>query len=95
MLTTDELRTVLKQARRDANVCTRFCVVGGTCGKSRYTIHHNGLGSSDTSEQQVYAGWVVDLSEYQLLTWLTAWLVALHDGQPFDLNGRRRARQAF
>ena len=92
MLTTDELRSVIKRARRDADVCTRFCVARGACDESGYTIHHNGLGPSDTSEQRIYAGWVLDLSEYQILPWLTAWLVALHNGQHFDLNGQRRAR---
>ena len=67
MLTTDELRIVLKQARREADICTRFCSVGGTCDEASYTIHHNGLGPSDTGEQWVYANWVLKLPEYQLL----------------------------
>jgi hypothetical protein len=95
MLTTDELRRVIKQARRDADVCTRFCVVRGECVESGYTILHNGLGPSDTGEQRVYAGWVLKLPEYQLAPWLTAWLIATHQGQHFDLNGQRRDRHAF
>ena len=95
MLTTDELRSVIKQARRDAGVCTRFCVVRGECGESGYTIHHNGLGPSDTSERRVYAGWVLDLPKYQLVPWLTAWRIATHQGVHFDLNGQRHDRRAF
>jgi hypothetical protein len=94
MLTASELRTVIKQAQGDAFVCTRFCSVGGRCGESGYTIHHNGLGPSDTGEQLVSAGWVLKLSEYQLLPWLTAWLIATHNGQHFDLNGHRCDRHA-
>jgi len=94
MLTTDELRTVLEHAWRDAAVCTRFCSVGGACDESSYTIHHNGLGPSDTGEHRVTAGWVLKLPEYQLLPWLTAWLIATHNRQPFDLNGRSPARRA-
>ena len=88
MLTTDELRTMLKRAQRDADVCTRFCSVGGTCDEAGYTIHHNGLGPADTGKQRVYAEWALRLPEYQLLPWLTAWLVATHNGRDFDLNGR-------
>jgi hypothetical protein len=94
MLTTDELRIVIEQAQRAANVCTRFCVVGGQCGESTYTIHHNGLGPSDTGEQRVSAGWVLKQPEYQLKLWLTAWLIATHHGQHFDLNSRPLARHA-
>jgi hypothetical protein len=95
MLTTDELRRVIKQARRDADVCTRFCVVRGECEESGYAILHNGLGPSDTGEQRVYAGWVLKLPEYQLVPWLTAWVIATHKGQPFDLNGQRYDPRAF
>jgi hypothetical protein len=95
MLTTDELRNAIEQAQCDADICTRFCAVGGTCGESVYMIHHNGVGSSDTREQRVYAGWVLTLSEDQLRPWLTAWLIATHEGQPFDLNTRLRDRHDF
>jgi hypothetical protein len=95
MLTTDELRSVIKQARREAEVCTRFCVVRGMCGESDYMIHHNGLGPSDTDEQRVSAAWVLKLPEYQLVPWLTSWLIATHRGQHFDLNGQRRDRHVF
>jgi hypothetical protein len=95
MLTTDALRNAIEQAQGDADVCTRFCAVGGTCGESVYRIHHNGVGSSDTREHQVSAGWVLKLSEDQLRPWLTAWLTATHDGQPFDLNTRRRDPRDF
>ena len=95
MLTTDQLRSVIKQARRDADVCTRFCVVGGECGESGYTIHHNGLGPADTGEQRVFDGWVLRLPEHHLAPWLTAWLIATHSGQHFDLNARLHDRDAF
>jgi len=86
MLTSDELSQTVKQAQRDAAVCTRFCVVGGECRGSTYVLHHNGLGSSDTSEQQVYAKEILRLSEPQLILWLTAWFEATHKRQRFDLN---------
>lgn len=94
MLTTDELHTVLEQAWRDAGVCTRLCSVGGTGDESSYTIHHNGLGPSDTGAQRVNAGWVLKLPEYQLLPWLTTWIIATHNRQHFDLNGRSPALRA-
>ena len=94
MLTTSELHALIKQAQYDADLCTRFCSVGGRCGESGYTIHHNGLGPSDTGEQRVSARWVLSLPEYQLLPWLTAWLIATHNTQHFDLNGHRCDRQA-
>jgi hypothetical protein len=94
MLTTDELRRVIKQARDVADVCTRFCVVRGECDESGYTILHNGLGPSDTREQRVYAAWVLKLPEYQLLPWLTAWHIATRNRQHFDLNGRSPALRA-
>jgi len=94
MLTDGELRSVIQQAQHDADLCTRFCSVGGRSGESGYTIHHNGLGLSDTGEQQVSAGWVLKLPEDQLLPWLTAWLIAMHNRQHFDLNGHRCGRHA-
>jgi hypothetical protein len=94
MLTTDELRSVIKQARRDADVCTRFCVARAECGESGYTIYHNGLGPSDTAEQRIYAEWVLELPGYQLGPWLTAWFIATHKGQHFNLNGRLPDRRA-
>jgi hypothetical protein len=94
MLTTDELGIVLEQARRAAGVCTRFCVVGGVCGESGYTVYHNGLGPSDTSEQRIYAAWVLRQPENQLALWLTAWLIATHKGQRFDLNAQPHDRPA-
>ena len=95
MLTTDELRRVIKQARRDADVCTRFCVVRGECDEAGYMILHNGLGPSDTDGQRIYAAWVLGLPGYQLVPWMTAWLIATHRGQHFDLNGQRRDRHVF
>ena len=95
MLTTDALRSVIKQARRDADVCTRVCVVRGECDGSAFTIHHNGLGPSDTSAQRISAGWVLGLPERGLVSWLTAWLLATHRGQRFDLNGPWRYRHVF
>ncbi len=86
MLTSDELSQTVKQAQRDAAVCTRFCVVGGECRGSTYVLHHNGLGSSDTSEQRVYAKAILKLSEPLLHRWLVAWLVMTHNRQHFDLN---------
>jgi hypothetical protein len=94
MLTDGGLRSAIKQAQRDADVCTRLCSVDGRCGESGYTIHHNGLGSSDTGEQRISAGWVLRLPESQLLPWLTAWLIATHNKQHFDLNGHRCDRHA-
>jgi len=92
MLRTDQLHIVIKQAQRDADVCTRFCGVGAKCGESGYTIHHNGLGPSDTGEQRVYARWVLRLPEHHLTLWLAAWLIATHNGQHFDLNASPRDR---
>ena len=89
MLTDGKLRSMIMQAQAEAGVCTRLCSVGGRCGESGYAIHHNGLGSSDTGEQRVSARWVLALPEYQLLPWLTAWLIATHHRQHFDLNGHR------
>jgi hypothetical protein len=95
MLTTDELGIVIEHAQRAAGVCTRFCAVGGTCGESGYRIHHNGSSSSDTSEQQVYEQWALNLPEDWLTLWLTAWLIATHKGRRFDLNARRRDQHVF
>jgi hypothetical protein len=95
MLTTDELGIAIKHAQRAAGVCTRFCAVGGTCGESGYRIHHNGLGSSDTSEQQMFEGWILELPEDLLILWLAAWLRATHKGRRFDLNMRRRDQHVF
>jgi len=87
MLTSGDLSQAVKQAQRDAAVCTRFCVVGGECRESTYVIYHNGLGSSDTSEQRVDAKEMLRLSERQLTLWLIPWLEATHKRQRFDLNG--------
>jgi hypothetical protein len=95
MLTADELNRAIKQARREAAVCTRFCVVGGECGESDYAIYHNGLGSSDTSEQIVSDGAILRLPEESLVDWLVPWLVATHKGRRFDLNVRRRDQHVF
>ncbi len=86
MLTADELRYALVEAQREASVCTRFCAVDGTCGASEYTIWHNGLGSSDSSEQRVYTKPVLKLPLAYLIEWLVAWLVMTHNRQHFNLN---------
>jgi hypothetical protein len=88
MLTSDELNRAILQAQCEAAVCTRFCVVGGERHESTYLLFHNGLGSSDTSEQLVYAGPILKLSELNLVRWLSSWLVATHKRQRFDLNVR-------
>ena len=90
MLTADELHRALKHAGYEAAVCTRFCAVGGACRASGYAIHHNGLGSSDTSEQLVSDEMVLRLPEEALAHWLARWLVATHRRQRFDLNRRGR-----
>ena len=86
MLTSDELRYALAEAQREAGVCTRFCAVGGACGAFEYTIWHNGLGSSDSSEQRVYAKPVLKLPLDYLIECLVAWLVMTHNRRHFNLN---------
>jgi len=86
MLTTNELRYALAEAQREAGVCTRFCAVDGACGASEYTVWHNGLGSSDSNEQRVYAKPVLKLPLDYLIEWLVAWLVMTHHRQHFNLN---------
>ena len=95
MLTADELTRAIKQAQREAAVCTRFCVVGGERRKSGYALYHNGLGSSDTSEQIVSDEVVLRLPEEGLPPWLVPWLVATHKRQRFDLNRRGRDHPAL
>jgi hypothetical protein len=86
MLTSDELNRAIMQAQRQATVCRWFCVVGGECRRSGYMLYHNGLGSSDTSEQIVADAGVLRLAEQHLSRWLVPWLVATHKRQRFDLN---------
>ena len=86
MLMSGELNRAIEHAQRMATVCTRLCVVGGECRTSGYAIYHNGLGSSDTSEQLVADKGVLRLSESELSLWLVPWLVATHKRQRFDLN---------
>jgi len=86
MLMSDELNRAIEQAQLTAAVCTRWCAVGGECRRSGYLIYHNGLGSSDTSEQLVADKGVLRLSEWELSRWLIPWLVATHKRQRFDLN---------
>ena len=88
MLTADELNRAIKQAGYEAAVCTRFCSVGGECRASGYAIYHNGLGSSDTSEQLVSDRTALRLPEEALAHWLAHWLIATHRRQRFDLNRR-------
>ena len=95
MLTADELNRAIKQAQQKAAVCTRLCIVGGECRKSGYVIYHNGLGSSDTSEQLVFDGAVLGLPEEALVRWLVPWLVATHKRQRFDLNRGGRDHPAL
>jgi hypothetical protein len=95
MLTADELNRAIKRAQREAAVCTRFCVVGGECRRSGYAIFHNGLGSSDTSEQIVSHEAVLRLPEEHLASWLVPWLVATHKRERFDLNRRGRDHPAL
>jgi hypothetical protein len=95
MLTPDELNRAIKQAQHEAAVCTRFCGVGGKHNESGYAIYHNGLGSSDTSEQVVSATAVLRLSEEALVQWLVPWLVATHRRQRYDLNRGGRDHRAL
>jgi hypothetical protein len=91
MLTSDKLRYALTEAQRKAGVCTRFCAVDGACGASEYTIWHNGLGSSDSSKQRVYAKPVLTLPLEYLIEWLVDWFVLTHKRQHLDLNTVRGA----
>ena len=95
MLTADELNRAIKQAGYEAAVCTRFCTVGGECRASGYAIHHNGLSSSDTSEQLVSDEAVLRLPEEVLAHWLARWLVARHRRRRFDLNRGGRDQPAL
>ncbi len=95
MLTSDELNRAIMQAQREAAVCTRFCVVGGERRESGYAIYHNGLGSSDTSEQIVSDAATLKAPEEYLAPWLVPWLVATHRRQRFDLSRRGRDHRAL
>jgi len=95
MLTADELNRAVKQAQQKAAVCTRFCVVGGECRTSGYALYHNGLGSSDTSEQLVSGEAVLRLPEEHLVPWLVPWLVATHKRRRFDFNRGGRDHPAL
>jgi hypothetical protein len=94
MLTPDELNRAIKQAQREAAVCTRLCGVGGERRGSGYAIFHNGLGPSDTSEQSVSDTAILRLPEEALVPWLVPWLVATHRRRRFDLNRGGRDHHA-
>lgn len=86
MLTQDTLIKVLHEAQQAADVCTRFCVVGGEIDEERYKLHHNGLGSSDTSVQIIHAPAVLGLYEVGLKPKLQEWIASCHKRAPLDLN---------
>lgn len=85
-LKADELAKVLTDAQREVARCTSFCRLGSAVEGGGYSLHHNGIGSSDTSSQVVHAVATLALGEYGLKPKLVAWLTATHDRQGYDLN---------
>jgi hypothetical protein len=86
MLTPDALTGALHSASKAALVCTRFCVIGSSVEDGRYRCHHNGLGSSDTDSQTIFAPELLALTDEKLAVVLGAWLVALHQRKAFAIN---------
>jgi hypothetical protein len=87
MLTTDELRTVLRDAVKEAGKCTRFCTYGAVVEGGSFGLFHNGTGPRDTDTPRVHNSAVTNLGTDPLKEKLRAWITDLHSGNRIDLNG--------
>ncbi len=86
MLDQQGLTRALKLGQATADRCGHFCAVGAQPEHGVYNVWHNGIGSSDTDHQRVFASAIHGYDAEELGAHLGKWIAALHRREVLDLN---------
>ena len=86
MLDQQGLTHALILGQKTADCCGHFCMVGAQAEHGVYSVWHNGVGSSDTDHQRIFASVIHGYDAEKLGAHLGKWVTALHKRERRDLN---------
>ena len=86
MLDQQGLTHALKLGQATADRCGHFCMVGAQVEHGVYNVWHNGIGSSDTDHQRIFASVIHGYGQDKMGEHIGTWLTALHKRERRDLN---------